>query len=246
MSGATSPVDAPMTDAPMTKDTAITKTFNGPIIWDLDGTIMDSLPGILNSIAHSLRSLGLAVPEELRHWAGPPFPHSLRTELGLDETQVEQAVAAYREYYVTTGSFLSTPFDGVIDIVRRGQTAGRVQATATSKPISQAIDMLKRHDIFHAFSALGAASDDEKRSAKYDVLDDALTALHDHGFSTEDAVMVGDRIHDFEAAAEHGLPSIAATWGYGTESEWAQATLRAESPAHLSELLALPIAVRRG
>lgn len=204
---------------------------------------MDSLPGILDSIGHALRTLGQPVPDDLRHWAGPPFPYSLRNEWGLDEEQVELAVAAYRDYYNATGTFSSAPFTEVVDLIRRGQASGRIQATATSKPISQATEMLKRHQLLDAFSALGAASDDEKRSAKSEVLADALAALAEQNMSLDGAVMVGDRIHDFEAASQHGLPSIAVTWGYGTESEWSQATCRADTPAQLSELLALPIAV---
>lgn len=217
--------------------------FDGPIIWDLDGTIMDSLPGILDPIANTLRTLGHDVPDNLRHWAGPPFPYSLRTELGLDEEQVDSAVAAYRDYYNTTGTFLSHPFSEVVDIILLGRENGRVQATATSKPISQTVEMLKRHQLVDAFSVIGAASDDEKRSAKVEVLADALAGLAKQDISLDNAVMVGDRIHDFEAASQHELHSIAATWGYGTRSEWSHATYRAETPAHLGALLNLPRAV---
>ena len=223
----------------------ISDSFIGPIFWDLDGTIMDSLPGILETIEHTLGTLGHPVPENLRRWAGPPFPHSLRTELKLSEDEIEVAVATYRDYYNHTGTFRSEPFAGVSEIITLGHRLGRHQATATSKPVSQAKEMLRRQGLLDAFHAIGAASDDEKRSAKSDVLHDALDELTRLGVSLDHAVMVGDRIHDFEAAAERGLPCIAVTWGYGSENEWAHATYVVDTPAQLSELLALPLTDER-
>lgn len=71
------------------------------ILFDLDGTLTDSAPGILNSVRYACRKLGLPLPGEaqLRGFLGPPLPWSFRTILGLGEADAARAVAAFREYY---------------------------------------------------------------------------------------------------------------------------------------------------
>ena len=74
------------------------------ILFDLDGTLTDSAPGILNSVRYACRKLGLPLPGEaqLRGFLGPPLPWSFRTILGLGEADAARAVAAFREYYPET------------------------------------------------------------------------------------------------------------------------------------------------
>ena len=200
---------------------------------------MDSLPGILQTIEHTIRAVGYEPPENLRSWAGPPFPKSLREQLGLSDPEVERAVTIYRAHYLETGTHLSTPFVGMPELLRDAHAQGRPQATATSKPITQAREMLKREGLIGLFHTLGAANDDETRSDKRDVISDALTGLQAAGIDTTGVVLVGDRIHDYEAAHEMGITSIAATWGYGTKSEWEHADIVVTTVGELRSVLGL-------
>lgn len=209
------------------------------VLWDLDGTIMDSQQGILETMRHTLREVGCEIPspEKLFSWIGPPFPSSLRRNTDLDEAGVARAITVYREFYETHGTLLSTPFPGVLDILHSLHEKGVTQGLATSKPRTSALSMLERVGILHVFQAKGCASDDETRGTKTEVMTDAMAELRAIGIPSDNLVMIGDRIHDFEAATELGVTSIGVTWGYGNDEERAHATHVVSSPEELETLL---------
>jgi phosphoglycolate phosphatase len=209
------------------------------VLWDLDGTIMDSQEGILATMRHTLIELGCEVPspKDLFGWIGPPFPSSLRRWTTLDDQGVARAIEVYRDFYSSQGTLLSEPFPGVLEIIRSLHEHGVVQGLATSKPRTQALQMLERVGILDVFAALGCALDDETRGTKHEVMSDAIAELEGIGIPSNHLVMVGDRIHDFEAAAELGVASIGVTWGYGNEDEWQHANHLVHTPDELSSLL---------
>jgi phosphoglycolate phosphatase len=87
------------------------------------------------------------------------------------------------------------------------------------------------------FDVLGTASDDDVRSSKADVVRFALDSLDEAGADISRVVLVGDRIHDVEGAAIHGVDSVLVQWGYGTADEWSDATATVSTPAELREFL---------
>ena len=113
-------------------------------------------------------------------------------------------------------------------------------AIATSKPESTATRILEHFGFAPLFTVIAGASDDETRSEKADVITRALELLAERGVDVSRPVMIGDRIHDVDGAAAHGIPSIVAGWGYGAPEEAAGAIAIAASPADLPGL------VRRG
>ena len=205
------------------------------VLLDLDGTILDSQEGILATFRHTLAEMGCGIPDshELFGWIGPPFPESLRNWTDLDDSGIARAVATYRDYYTKVGESMSAPFPGMVDAIHTMRRSGLTLGLATSKPRSQALRMLDQIGLLHVFTAKGCASDDEERGTKSEVVDDALSELAEQEIPTSGLVMVGDRIHDFEAATEHDLTSIAVTWGYGNASEWAHATSMVSTPEEL-------------
>ena len=212
------------------------------IILDLDGTLVDSAPGITQSIAHTLREMDLPVPpmSDLVHWVGPPLPRSFRDKMGLSPDDVERAISLYRERYLNIGAHDSRLFDGVGHLLRDLQDDGRQLAIATSKPRTPALLMLEHFTLVPFFDVIAAAADDESRGEKHLIIGDALQELNGRASDLGSVVMVGDRIHDVEGAATHGLESIAVHWGYGTPDEWSAATHQASTPRQLRSLLGLP------
>ena len=97
--------------------------------------------------------------------------------------------------------------------------------------------MLDHYDLTKYFDVIAGASDDETRSAKADVIEEALRRLTAIGADVSNPVMVGDRIHDVEGAAAHGVPTIFVEWGYGSPAEQVGAVAVAETPADLRSLL---------
>ena len=97
------------------------------ILFDLDGTLTDSAPGILNSVRYACRKLGLPVPgeETLRRFLGPPLIASFRELMGLDAAGADRAVSAFREYFPTKGLFENEVYPGVPALLADLKAAGK-------------------------------------------------------------------------------------------------------------------------
>ena len=189
------------------------------ILFDLDGTLTDSAPGILNSVRHACRKLGLPLPGEdvLRRFLGPPLPDSFREYLHLDEADVARAVAAFREYYPDKGIFENDVYPGVPALLADLKAAGKTVVMATSKPEGFAQRIMEHFSLAGYFDAICGATMDETRTDKGQVIAYALqTAGIPDG---RGVVMVGDREHDVKGAARNGLPCIGAVYGYGSAEE---------------------------
>lgn len=191
------------------------------ILFDLDGTIVDSAPGILGSLAFVYAELGLPIPEndELMRWVGPPIMDSFRDLAHLDAEESARALAIYREHYITHGVNDATIFAGMPEVLRRVKDAGIPTSLATSKPEVPATAILDHAGLTPLLSVITGASADEVRSAKKDVVAEALIRLQALGADTSRPVLIGDRIHDVEGAAANGVPTIMVGWGYGSEAE---------------------------
>lgn len=212
------------------------------ILLDLDGTLVDSAPGIIQSIAHTLREMSLPVPpmKELLHWVGPPLPQSFEQRAGMSQDVVAQAMLIYRERYLEVGAYDSKLFDGVGEVLRDLKRDGRRLALATSKPHTPAVLMLEHFTLVPYFDVIATASDDETRGDKHLIIEDALEGLMDLGVNLSEVIMVGDRIHDVHGARAHDIPSALVRWGYGTPEEWAEADHLVDTIYQLRELLGLP------
>lgn len=191
------------------------------ILFDLDGTIVDSAGGIVESLAYTFRTLGLPVPtdEQLLNWVGPPIMDSFRDLAGFGPEMSARALAVYREHYVEFGLLDAAPYPGVPDVLRDIHAAGIPLSLATSKPESSARRILDHLLLTPLFTEITGASEDEVRSAKADVVAEALRRLAARGVDLSRPVMVGDRTHDVHGAAAHEVPTIFVEWGYGDAAE---------------------------
>jgi phosphoglycolate phosphatase len=117
--------------------------------------------------------------------------------------------------------------------------AGIPQATASTKPENQVTAILEHNDLLGLFTAVsGARSGMIGRSdSKYDVVGWAMQRLEAAGVDTSRPVLIGDRHHDVEGAAEHGIPVIFAEWGFGDRSEGDSAAYRVDDADALQSLL---------
>jgi phosphoglycolate phosphatase len=209
------------------------------ILFDLDGTIVDSARGITATLAYTFEELGRPVPSptELLAYVGPPILDSFRDRGGMSFGEAAEALAIYRPRYLESGALDSTVFPGVPEVLRAVHEAGIPTSLATSKPETPATLMLAHFGLLEYFDFITGASDDEVRSAKADVVAEALERLRSIGADLSNPVLVGDRIHDVEGAAENGVPAIFVDWGYGSADEQAGAIAVAHTPAELQALL---------
>jgi len=190
------------------------------VVFDLDGTITDSGPGIARRVARTLTTLGLPVPDQLMAWVGPPLLDSFRTRAGLSEAAAREALAVYREYAAQDGVHDGTAvFPGMAKLIEEIHQAGIPLAVATSKSESQAVALLEHFGLARYFETIAGASEDESISSKTDVLGVALQRLGESGVDLERTVLVGDRRYDVTGASAHGIPAIMVEWGYGGPDE---------------------------
>ena len=211
------------------------------ILFDLDGTIVDSAPGITATLAYTFERLGLPVPTpaELLAWVGPPILDSFSDLAGFDQEQSHRALGIYRDKYLSTGVYDAALYPGVSEVLAAIGDSDIPLSLATSKPETPARAVLEHFQVADVFDELTGASDDELRSAKKDVVEEALRRLRAGGADLSRPVLIGDRHHDVEGAAHHGVPTIFVTWGYGAPAEAAGAVAVVDTPAELLALLGL-------
>lgn len=209
------------------------------ILFDMDGTLLDSAPGVTASAAQALAAVGAPVPamDKLRRFVGPPMIESFRTVSQLDEKTAQKALQHYRKAYADHGAEQSSPYDGIIDVLKHIDSSGIPMAVATSKVEDQAIRLARRFGIEGHFIDVCGASDSEGRASKADVIAELLLRLQSEGVDISSPAMIGDRSYDVAGAAKHGIPTIFALWGYGEAEEASQAAAVASSPAALLPLI---------
>ena len=207
-------------------------------IFDLDGTITDSGPGIMNAIRYAVKKRGLPdVPEEvLRSFIGPPLKEQFRSVFGLSDDEGTIMVATYREYYGEKGIFENRVYDGVPEVFQKLQEAGVRILMATSKPEKYAKQIAEHFGFDKYFYFIGGACMDRRRTDKHDVIEYVIDSCK---VCRENTVMIGDRRHDMIGASKAGIRSIGVLYGYGSreELERAGADMIAVTPDDISKLI---------
>ena len=188
------------------------------ILFDLDGTLTDSGLGITKAVQYALGQMGYEVPprESLFTFIGPPLHRSFQRQYGMDEATAVEAVRQFRVYYNQMGGILENEvYAGVRELLRDLKQAGKRLMIATSKP-QAAAELVMHHFGLDEYvpEIIGGTAD--TRNTKGKVI---AYALKEFGVDPKTAVMVGDREHDIQGAAENGIPAIGITWGYGDRAE---------------------------
>ncbi len=209
-------------------------------LFDLDGTLTDPGEGITRSVAYALSFFGIEVKDRttLYPFIGPPLVDSFSTFYGFSPEQARQAVERYREYFSRQGIFENELYPGIKELLEDLKRHGVRILLASSKPELYARKILEHFQLLPFFDFVAAATMDDTRSKKTDVVRYALESC---GISPDRAVMIGDRHYDIEGAKDNALESIGVLWGYGSREELsaAGATLLAESVPQLASLLGL-------
>ncbi|MCF8589365.1 HAD hydrolase-like protein [Gordonia liuliyuniae] len=200
------------------------------LLFDLDGTITDSYPGISRSFLYALDVLGEPAPpaEFLQTIVGPPLVESMRA-LGYDEATSAAGVRAYRARYDVTGWLENSVYDGMAELLADLADDGRTLALATSKNEQIARNIVDHFGLTSYFTFVGGADDGAGRIGKEAVVRHVLGALDITG-ETERVLMIGDRSHDVDGAAACRVPALGVRWGYAHAGELEAALDRAGAP----------------
>jgi phosphoglycolate phosphatase len=211
------------------------------VLFDLDGTLTDSRPGIINCFRHAFArlaetggpSVSLPPDAELNFIVGPPLRQSFARFAG--EAMKERLMGYYLERYQPIGAFENKVYEGVaaaLDLVAASEARLHV---ATSKNERDARVILEYFGLSERFASINGARLDGSRSGKPELIGDTLAA---HGLRAEEAAMIGDREFDMIGARTVGVAAIGALWGYGTREELlaARADALAATPAEAAEI----------
>ena len=216
------------------------------ILFDLDGTLVDSGPGITGSVEYALTHFGITGQnrEQLTRFIGPPLVDSFMRFYGFTPEQAGEAVDIYRADYRARGVHMNTVYPGICELLQRLNAMGCTCCIATSKPEVFANTVADESGLCPFIKAVyGAELDDKEgrkrklRMSKEDVIAYALACLGNP--QKQKVLMVGDRRHDIEGARANGTASCGVLFGFGSraELEAAGATYIVSAPKEISDLI---------
>jgi phosphoglycolate phosphatase len=210
------------------------------LIFDLDGTLTDSKPGILGCLREVLAARDIRDAGPLDRFIGPPVEDWVKELLPGGSAEDHAALAReYRACYDRVGWSNNSVFPGIAEILAQLHAEGFPLYVCTSKQDHFAVRILEKLGLAKFFAAVYGDKLEYSSHSKIDLL---ARILSERGLGRESAErapawMVGDRSFDFEAAHANDLCCVAAAWGYGSAEEWAQADAVARTPADVRRIV---------
>jgi pyrophosphatase PpaX len=181
------------------------------VLFDLDGTLIDSIRLIIDSYHHTLEVHGIP-PRTDQEWLdgiGTPLRVQF-AEWAHDEERMEALIATYRDYNIFHHDSRVTAYPGVVEMVRAVRAAGCRTGLVTSKNRVGAYRGLRRIGLEEAMDVVIGADDVVNPKPHREPVDRALTLL---GADPAGAVYVGDSVHDMHAGRNAGVRTAAVLWG---------------------------------
>ena len=187
------------------------------VIFDLDGTLLDTREGILKSVKCAAEEMGYPeLPHEtLLSFVGPPIQNSFMMHYGCDSQTAQRAANLFRGYYKSTSLFLAVPYPGIYELCEALKADGVRQSVATYKREDYAV-MLLRHFSFDRYCDPMHGADNENVLKKQDIIRLCMDEMH---AEPQDCLYVGDTAGDAAAAEKAGVPFLAVTYGFGFKTE---------------------------
>lgn len=184
------------------------------VLFDLDGTTLDTSEGVINAWKHTIREVGIPVPPDadLRRFIGPPLRDSF-TPFCSDEDQMQRSIAAFRKYYSETGQYQTTAYPGIKELLVALRSHGIRTAVSTLKRQENAEECLRHCGVSEYFDVVVGNDGDRERNTKRLVMEYALKQLG--ATDPSRVVLIGDSNYDAVGAAQLGVDLIAVTYGFG-------------------------------
>jgi len=203
----------------------------GIIVFDLDGTLVDSSGGIIASLMAAYEACSL-IPAELpsAEIIGPPLRETLRLlSPSADEAQLDKLVYSFKTHYDSCGFRQTMSFPGIDEMIQALDRAKIPLHIATNKrkqPTSQILNLMGWSSIFDL--VLSPDSVSPALSSKAAILSRLLAEA---SLGAQDCLYIGDRLDDYNAAREVGIPFALAEWGFEVDgSGFPSDAIRMKSP----------------
>ena len=186
------------------------------VIFDLDGTLADTSPGILNSIRYVQQKMRLPAitKEQMYSHVGPPMEESYRRNFGLEGEELRRAVELHKEYAVKQGYREIEVYPGIPQLLGRLHEEGVKTAVATLKAQATAEKIFAEFGLSRMFD-LVLGTDASAPKTKAQLLEECIAKLQCTKART---VLIGDSKYDAEGALQAGIDFIAVTYGFGFKS----------------------------
>jgi phosphoglycolate phosphatase len=209
------------------------------VLLDLDGTLVDSQPGIAASCLAALRALGHDPGDtlDMTRIIGPPIEDIMRALLQpYGDGRIGDAVAAYRRHYGESGLLASVPYPGIADALQDMRRAGLRLYLATSKREVFARRILENLQLAACFAGIYGSVPEGTLDHKPELL---AHILSQRDICASQGLMVGDRRHDIVGAHAVEMRGLGVLWGYGSrgELEAAGADRLVDQPADLARIV---------
>lgn len=188
------------------------------IMFDLDGTVIDSGKGIMESAQFALDHFDMPnrPEDELRLFVGPSLMDSFMNRYGFSEEKAREAVNYYRSVYSTENLFHLTVYPDIKEVVLALKEKGKTTVLVTSKPAEFASRILEKYGLSDCFSFIKSPSLTDPSSDKTKLINDAINEAQ---IPKDKAIMIGDRHFDILGAKNAGVDSIGVLYGYGSKEE---------------------------
>lgn len=189
-------------------------------LFDLDGTLIDSSEGIVNSVIYALKKMGIKETdrEKLLAFIGPPLNDSFSKYYGFSEEKCWKAIEAYREYYKDKGIFECYVYDGIEEVLKKMKEAGKKVLVATSKPEIFAKRILEHFSLASYFDCIAGMALNGERGTKAEVI--AYAFEENNITDLSKVLMIGDREYDVIGAHKIGVNCLGILYGFGSREEF--------------------------
>lgn len=190
------------------------------VLFDLDGTLSDSAPGITRCVQYALeKEFGIIrKPEELIEFVGPPLKEQFMLYTGCNDEMGERAVARYRERYRPVGIFENSLYPGIPELLLQLKNEGFRIALSSSKPEEFCHQILETFEIAQYFDVVCGSDMEGRHTDKAEIVEEVLHRLGMEN-RREKVVLVGDRKYDIIGARQRGVGTIGVSYGYGSREE---------------------------
>lgn len=199
--------------------------YYNTILFDLDGTITDSAPGIMRSVSYALEKMDFppAPYETLRRFIGPPLMDSFMRLTNMTEEEASQAIKYYRELYNADAKFDAFVYDGIPELLKKLKEEGRLVILATSKPQHYAEQILAHFGLNQYFDLIAGPTIGTLKYEKADIIREIFNRLERVSAGNppdkKTMIMIGDTRFDVEGARICGLDTVGVTYGFGSREE---------------------------
>ena len=209
------------------------------VIFDLDGTLLDTLKDLANSVNYALREFGYPerTTDEVRRFIGNGVIKLMKRAApdGIDEEAFEKCFNTFRSHYLEHMYDNTKPYEGIMEMLSILKEKGVKTAVVSNKLHSGVVGLCEDFFGGQLTSAYGVNTEDERKPQPKNV----FKALSDLGVGAEETVYVGDSEVDVQTAKNAGLECIGVTWGFRSEEELREAGAEyiAETPEETVEII---------